>query len=422
MNKFICLLSTVLLLAVVANARVFEGSVKGHANWYLIGNVAVANNATVNINADFSWSSPRTQVLLYSDLESSWGRLLNARTCQQKVDAASYRINRDSSALDIDIAVTQMRTRYWYFAIANCQEKVNIPSYEITVSQPGDLINSVVAADEKDIPHVTIAFIVLFSIMLIFATANYCYQSKLDLNAGASSLFILVLVLRLVGLVIDLAYWSVYISKDNSSQVILLIGNVAHICSLMTFVCLVLKISQGWTFTNDHASLGLQCFTYFIVLAFLGTSIGSLVLNYQDAEADKASHYNFYLNTNFGYALTAIFCTFAIMFVGFCIRSYIRDTEAVKKSFFAKFGMCFAFWFACYPCQVIISHFVAVYSANQAVTFFTFATDFIFYAAFLAFFRGTQGNTLVHALNPTYQPKGLKLNDNQQPQPTSSWA
>eukprot|EP01133_Synstelium_polycarpum_P000245 gene245-298_t len=414
MNQ-IFMMGALMLLSIVgiATSMTIQGSVpiQENAHWLFLDKFCLEEDgASIAVNVDFSLS-PNTLLLFYSDLDTKWGRVAGSDlSCHEKIAHASTNISI-GSAMNTGkaVPVDQRRDRWWYFVLANCEEPINIPFYQIVLKNSGTGINSVLSADQQNIPQAQLALIIFFMGLTIATIINWHILRRLVLETKVMRLFIAVLGFKVLGLFINLIFWSLYFMNGQPNYKINVGGDAIQIIAHSLFILLLLLLAQGWTVSHTFVSRKARAVS---AVLFFGILIFSLtVYLVPNATFMPENTYILFYDTVPGYVLLAFFLSIFIYFL-VCIKlSHSQHQDTTKKRFFILVGVLFALWFLALPMLVTLGHFIASWQRLKAVTLFTLIVDAIFYLALILVFRASVHNPYVFILNIDQNPKGVMLEE-----------
>ncbi|EFA84739.1 glycosyltransferase [Heterostelium album PN500] len=418
MNIKLCFLFVVIsTFSLLGNSEIFKGAILSSDSWYLIDKFCFTeDDATVNVKVDFR-NNPNATLLLYSDLDTVWGKISTGDlTCHERVMAASSQVNSVSGLNGKTVSVDQRRARWWYFAIANCDQntgshyQIDIPYYEIRANNDGDSFNSLISADQQGIPQSEIAFILFFLALLIFSIVSIVFLWHRNLESKVMKLFSIVLFFKILALFVCLIYWAMFLRYESGHKDINLAGTSLDLIARALFILLLLLVGQGWTISPFYGNVVSRVINVIMFVVILVMSVAIYLV--PNVTFMPSKMYTFFYDTIPGYILLAFFLTIMIWFIVLCRNSYVKQVDIVKKKFFLYFGLIFTFWFLMMPVSVLVSHFLESWVRQKTVVIFNLVVDSIFYSIIAFLFRASKSNPYVHILNMDQKEKGVRLQEN----------
>ncbi|GAM21374.1 hypothetical protein SAMD00019534_045490 [Acytostelium subglobosum LB1] len=414
----LALLTTTLLLVSVISGEILSGQLQTNDNWYLLDKFCLTEeDSTFIVNVDFS-KTPNASLLLYSDLSTNWGTIESYpySSCYTRLRSVSTTININTPELmGKSLDVGQKRDRWWYLVFANCGSNdgsdfiIDIPSYSIIMKNGGDSFNSIISADQQNIPHAQIFFIIFFFILLVVTMINIVFLVQRNLESKVMKLFSVVLLFKILALFVCLTYWAYFFHQGYGMDAINLAGNTIDLVSRSFFILLLLLVAQGWTISPYYGGMGTKVIAAGVFFVILILSICIYLI--PNVTTMPTRMYIFFYDTIPGYALMAFFLAIMIYFMVLSRSTYIKQVDHIKKKFFLFFGVTFTFWFLMLPISVALSHFLETWVRQKTVVIFNLCVDSIFFLIITVLFRASKTNPYVHILNLDQQEKGVRLDD-----------
>ncbi|GAM20949.1 hypothetical protein SAMD00019534_041240, partial [Acytostelium subglobosum LB1] len=417
MTKLILiLLMTIVCTMTLVKSETFGGTLQTNDEWYLVGKFCFTSNSpTLTTRIDFS-KTPNVTLLLYSDLDTQWGRVQNlGLSCSERVMASSAQISMMNNLNGQTISVDQRRARWWYFAFANCDQpsltgyQIDIPSYELEFVNDGDSFDARISADVQGIPQAQMFFIVFFFLLLVASVVNIVFLWNRNLETKVMKMFIVVLVFKVLGLFVCLVYWGVFFRDDYATNGLWLGGITLDLVSHAFFMLLLLLVAQGWAISPFYGNRNNKIITTVMFFVILIMSI--VVYLVPSVTFMPSKTYVFFYDTPAGYALLAFFLAIMIWFIVLSFASYVKQTDVIKKKFFMYFGLIFTAWFLLLPISVVVAHFLNSWVRQKVVVIFNLAIDGIFFFILTFLFRGAKSNPYVHILELEQKEKGVRMDD-----------
>jgi len=306
------------------------------------------------------------QFLLY--LDEDWTEDFAYLSCEEKVRRAKrikpLELPTDGSWTGkIEGVLHQtVRPHVWYFAVADCQNKLKINSklrVEMTIKNEGD---SHLPVELKGLKNIYLVLGVAFLIALganIWKVIQYFRSESL---AQTNMLWVNFAVLfQFLSIVCYFFHLSLYESNGKGAGSIEFIGQAFGLLSQLTISCIFILISEGWTIDySDFPNPDLYV-PIMVIVGFLHIVISGF------GKATDDAYYKFSLYEGLpGWGLVLL----RLSLLGYFVYNMInlsKSKSGQKKMFLTRFLVSGSLYFLTVPALVMASKLFAPYLREKII-------------------------------------------------------
>lgn len=367
---FFCFLLSLLLVSCVAPAQatVVKGTLSSDSGFKFVGKFCFntgPNNQTASGNIDISLSVPvdspllvaasHTMVVFYDDQADSWPTV--AGTCAEKVARAKFVLPVDWKANDdgsgsftyFQQLTQETRPRFWFVTVANCDEPDGFSdiSYRVHFTQALEgSWNKEFGANEKGLNSIYLSFFFLY--VLLFSIHVYSalqLRKTMEYVHPLVRLFSIILFLELISVFFYLLHYGIYANDGIGISILARVAEILDVLSRILFILMLILLSRGWTISVDSAPN--KVLTLCIITCYATVQILIIIWKYaaQDPEKTRPST----AVEAMIIVLNVIWLCFACFFIYQVVKSYRKESEPSRKSFYLKLAIFYIPWFCAPP-------------------------------------------------------------------------
>lgn len=365
MRRFYFASALLLSILGLVSGKYVSGSISNGVDWSLVSQFSfIDDKGQLDYKVEYSVTDqccPNLAYYFHDVFESVSSN--NDMDCQSKLSFAegvvTFQNTENSGNLStqcITSSATKLRKcsgvlrlqsiqdRLWFFVLSHCNSTKGLDvSYEFTFTN-GDSWEMHLSAEEMHI--LEIQAIPFGGLLVVFVAALYIARQLLqqDKLHRVYRLFMLSLTCEVFGQSLDYIYYMYYVKNGVQLRSLQTIAELLHATSEVTFVILLILLSNGWTISTAHLGHKKQMrLTAFLSLYIL--TYGILFVCKKEFFDPDASHFPFESHVDKAYRslkLVAWAC-----FVHGAFLS-IRNHPA-KKTFYLKFMTLYSAWFLFLP-------------------------------------------------------------------------
>ncbi|KAJ5067842.1 hypothetical protein M0811_03032 [Anaeramoeba ignava] len=318
------------------------------------------------------------QWAFYDDNSNSWPAVYDSNeNCNTKVSKALATSYIDTFIPGYYEFFDQSRPRFWYFALANCQnDQLDMTYVDIHIWNPeASKWNKEFSCNEQGLVALFLVFMIFFLILLIIYSIAAIKIYKKDSLHALARLFLLTIYLQTLGLIAIFAHFAAYAKDGKGSFGLRVFGELLEVVSAVLLMFFVLLVAKGWLISRNFITRKKILFGVIVVLLLL--YIAMHIVGY--ATMNRATT-TYIWETVPGIIILCFRVLIMIWFIFEIIRTFKFEEDPDKKRFYKLFGFIFSVWFLCLPVIVIIASIISATYREKTATALILVFEMVFYS------------------------------------------
>eukprot|EP01105_Mastigella_eilhardi_P001007 TRINITY_DN11276_c0_g1_i1.p1 TRINITY_DN11276_c0_g1~~TRINITY_DN11276_c0_g1_i1.p1 ORF type:complete len:410 (-),score=107.85 TRINITY_DN11276_c0_g1_i1:39-1268(-) len=346
-----------------------------------------------NARMDISWAVP----------SALWASAAGV-DCWAKVDAAKQAGGATPITASGGVAhyhlLDHVRHRFWYLAVANCNETRLKVKFDVQCTNAD---GTEFSCEEKGLLPTYAVFLALYIVLLCTAlVSDFLFWLKQSLQS-LSLLLTVLLVLLTLACMLSTIHWATYGNNGIGCKGCYIAGLLVDSTVEVAFMLVLLVAAQGVFITGGfkHARL--------LAVVISGVSLVYVVL-YITAVAtyDKESSRAFFASP-VGVLMLVTRLSALVLFAASLVLTYRRETTPFKRHFYIAFGSFYSVWFLLLPAVAFGCSFVHETTRLKTVTALHLVATFVGFVGWLLLVWPRWGHKFFHKyLAPAEQARLLE--------------
>jgi len=364
-------------------------------------------------------NNPNLQIMLYlgitnnTKVSGSWDLAYDQRdtaTCEELVDlhrggqAGIKPVVSDEEGAFL--TSQSARAYFWFVAVADCTAPngVDLPSYTLTFTNPGNIWHAQFSYDEQGIAETYIFFTIFYTLVLGVHLWGVWKLIRMESWHPIVRILTVAITFQFLASLTEMIHYLIYMNNGIGAPGLKGLGELLTMGAQLILMFLCVLVAKGWAITTSLLSdrnILLVTMALFL-LAYLALFI------WDNAGRDPASTLYFYDSIP---GLIVILLRIAVTaWFLWCLRSTI-GFEALpdKRKFYVIFGFCFTVWFLLLPGIVAFSLVLDPWYRFRTVRGLTLSADALAYLAFIVLLWPSRAASFFNI-----KPTPLLLSENDQ--------
>ncbi|KAJ6235327.1 intimal thickness receptor-related [Anaeramoeba flamelloides] len=378
-NRLQLLVAISIILLVTTNtgsALRLQGSWKRSANWDYFTRFCFKKSEKQYGN--FTWTIETKNTLtvgFYDDQKGSWDSVGNTKdTCLVKNSKAKSTRSITNHTKSTETFEDTKESHMWYFALSDCSaHQLEITQMDVHIWNPMvGKYSQEFSCEQEGLLALNIIYFILFTIVCF---VQLFVSVKLQRTGDFHTIlrfFLYILILRTAALLMNLIHFGSFAQNGMGSPGLIIFAGVVEVISQIGFFLIIIAIGLGWTINVKnipHKKLLLIGSGTFLLLFIILIIAAYTVMDY-------GTHFIAFEAVP-GILLLIFRLAILGIFLFFTLKTYRKESNKEKKSFFKKLMIIYGIWLGLIPIFIFISFGFSDIAREKATTAHILTLDFL---------------------------------------------
>ncbi|CAF0938245.1 unnamed protein product [Brachionus calyciflorus] len=391
---------------------ILEGDLSSNKDFVILGKFCfISEKSRFTYNISYPDSYKVQNLLLYYD--DQWTNAQYSKkplTCKEKeyeltqsqtlsLNASNFGVGCSETEINAVKSITcnsrrafiTMRARYWFIVVARCDSNGVKIKYKMEFTNGDDTFRRHFSADEFGILETSIAFFIIYFILLIICAVFAKILINKSLFHVTVRLYIVSVLFQFLTILFMVAEYGQYSISGYVTPGMITTSHIFQVIGQIIFLFMLILVAKGYTITRNKLRIPtwikMGIFFAIYVIAYVVTFIFSEALY-------DVGKVNYYYNSPAGIAVVLIKMILGWIWFGYSILFTIKNFPE-KRTFYVILSITFSIWFLIGPFLILMCNFFIQDYIRQFVAYLIeIIVIFIGHFIFLILIRPTAENKL----------------------------